>query len=212
MKRSQRLTFDFLLATTNRDKAAELRPLLRGLPIRLRTLADFPRAPKVREDGVTLTANALKKARSAASWAGLPALADDTGLFVKALGDTPGVRSARYAGSGATYDDNVRKLLRALGRVPTSRLRGAVFRCAVALALPDGRSWVRLGSVRGRILPAPRGRGGFGYDPVFLVCNEGKTYAELPLAVKNRTSHRARAVARLRPVLVRILKQSSVKL
>ncbi len=202
---------DIVLATTNCDKAAELKPLLRGLPVRVRTLADFPGAPRVREDGRTLADNALKKAWSAARFTGLPALADDTGLFVNALGGAPGVRSARYAGYGATYDDNVRKLLRSLRTTPGPRPRGSAFRCAVALALPNGRSWVRTGSVRGRIVETPRGRGGFGYDPVFLVCDLGKTYAELPARVKNRISHRALAMVRMRPVLDRLARKSNVK-
>jgi XTP/dITP diphosphohydrolase len=144
--------------------------------------------------------NALAKARAAARAAGLLALADDSGLEVDALGGAPGVRSARYGGPGLDDAGRCRALLAALAGVPESR-RTARFRCAVALAEPGGREAVVEGAAEGIILTAPRGRGGFGYDPVFLYPPLGATFAEIPEAEKHAVSHRGRAVARARAVL-----------
>jgi XTP/dITP diphosphohydrolase len=144
------------------------------------------------ETGATLEENARIKARAAVAATGRPAIADDTGLFVDALAGAPGVHSSRYAGPGATYADNVRKLLAALEGVPAAE-RGARFRTVALLATPDGREKSFEGVLEGRIAAAARGAHGFGYDPVFEVAGTARSLAEIPLEEKNRISHRARA-------------------
>jgi XTP/dITP diphosphohydrolase len=183
---------EILLATRNSDKVRELAALLGDLGIRIRTLVDFPTAPEVEEDGVTCEANALKKAREIAATTGVPSVADDTGLEVDALGGRPGVRAARYAGDGATYEDNCRKLLRELDGVPQAR-RTARFVTVAALAMPGGETRVTTGTLAGVIAEESMGMQGFGYDPVFFVPELGRTLAELTAEEKNRISHRAKA-------------------
>jgi len=183
---------EILLATRNSDKVRELAALLGDLGIRIRTLADFPTAPKVEEDGETCEANARKKAREIAAATGLPSVADDTGLEVDALGGRPGVFAARYAGEGATYEDNCRKLIMELDGVPQAR-RTARFVTVAALAMPGGETRVTTGTLAGVIAEACAGSQGFGYDPVFFVPELGRTLAELTAEEKNRISHRAKA-------------------
>ncbi len=191
---------ELVLATRNRHKGAELAALLGDLGIRIRTLDEFPEAPEVIEDGETCEANAVKKARAIADATGLPAIADDTGLEVDALGGRPGVCAARYAGEGATYEDNCRKLLHELAGVPRER-RTARFVTVAALAIPADGVQVALGALEGLIAEAPSGTQGFGYDPVFLVPELGKTLAQLSVDQKNRISHRAKAFAIVRELL-----------
>jgi XTP/dITP diphosphohydrolase len=186
-----------VVATRNRGKLREIVPLLAeyDLGFELVTIDDVAPAAELREDELTFQGNALAKARQAASATGLPALADDSGLEVDALGGAPGVFSARYAGAGATDAANNAKLLEALGGVPDDR-RGARYRCVAVFADPArGIELARAGDCQGRILLAPRGEGGFGYDPLFLVRTRGLdlTMAEIPLDEKNRLSHRAAA-------------------
>ena len=183
----------FVLATFNRDKARELEALLDGAGVTFRTLADFPGAAAPVEDADSLIANARIKARAALAHTRLPAIADDTGLEVDALGGEPGVHAARFAGPTATYADNVRLLLERLKGVPDER-RTARFRTVCVAVFPDGRELVGEGMLEGRILTAPRGDGGFGYDPVFQVTSMDRTLAELPAAQKNAISHRSRAI------------------
>ena len=183
---------EILLATRNSDKVRELAALLGDLGIRIRTLADFPTAPEVEEDGGTCEANALKKARAIASATGLLSVADDTGLEVDALGGRPGVFAARYAGEGATYEDNCRKLIKELDGVPQAR-RTARFVTVAALAMPGGETRVATGTLVGVIAEECAGSQGFGYDPVFFVPELGRTLAELTAEEKNRISHRAKA-------------------
>lgn len=192
-----------VIATANRHKAAELASLLSCPGIEFVPLSDFPGAGPVEEDGATLEENALKKARSAAAATGLRALADDTGLEVEALGGAPGVYSARYAGEGRSYADNNDKLLRALEGFPPAARRAA-FRCVIALCSPDGSAVTAEGSVRGRILEAPRGEGGFGYDPLFLPEGLGLSFAELSAGEKNKISHRSAAVRNMLPNLEKL--------
>ncbi len=189
-----------VLATHNRDKAAEFRDLIRGLPVELVTLESFPGVGPIEEDAPTLEGNALKKAREVFRLTGVPALADDTGLEVRYLNDAPGVFSARFAGPSATYDDNVKKLLSMLRGVPPRR-RGARFRAALAFVPAEGRQELAEGIVNGVILEAPRGREGFGYDPVFLPRGAVRTYAEMDMREKNGMSHRARAMEQMREIL-----------
>lgn len=191
---------ELILATRNLDKGKELQAILGDSGIRIRTMADFPDAPDVVEDGATCRENALKKAIAAQQFTGLPAIADDTGLEVEALGGRPGVYAARYAGEHATYQDNCRKLLRELAGVPTER-RGARFRTVAAIAYPDGRTAVAEGVLEGRITEVEQGTGGFGYDPVFYVPALGRTLAEISVAEKNRISHRALAFQQAKKLL-----------
>ncbi|HSQ00904.1 MAG TPA: RdgB/HAM1 family non-canonical purine NTP pyrophosphatase [Candidatus Dormibacteraeota bacterium] len=195
-------------ATGNAGKLRELQALLADPAIALRSLADYPELPPVVEDGDTFLANARRKAHAVARHTGLPALADDSGLAVDALGGLPGVRSARFAadaGAGRGDAANVALLLERLRGVPAER-RSARFHCAVVVARPDGRELVAEGTCEGRIAEAPRGSGGFGYDPVFLFGE--RTFAELSAAEKDRVSHRARAIAALRPRLKKFLSAS----
>ena len=189
-----------VVATGNRHKVEEIRAMLADLPVAVRSLAEFPGAPAVVEDGRTYRENALKKAWSAAQFTGKPALADDTGLEVDALGGRPGLYAARFAGEGCTFADNIKKLLHLLEGVPPQR-RGARFVCVLALVDPSGREQVVEGELNGRITEAPAGGGGFGYDPVFYVPEVGKTLAELTLEAKNRISHRGQALAKVREIL-----------
>lgn len=164
--------------------------------------------PPVKEDGRTFADNAVKKARAVAAATGCLALADDSGLEVEALHGEPGVRSARFAGRHGDDAANNARLLRRLAGLPAQR-RGARFRCVLALADPVRVVGISEGRLTGRIAHEPRGRRGFGYDPVFVVPKFGKTVAELPRGVKNRISHRARAAARMRGALVRLARRAS---
>ena len=212
-----------LIATTNRGKLVEIRALLEGLPIELLSLSDvLPHSPPVEETGATFLENALLKARAGASASGLLTLADDSGLEVDAISGEPGVYSARYAGEGATSAANNTKLLAALEGVADDR-RTARFRCSLVMvdpARPDDHKSTD-GTCEGVIARAPRGSGGFGYDPLFLVREGGEggtdaadaadsrsenpmsgpTMAELSEADKNRVSHRGRAFIAMRPIL-----------
>lgn len=190
-----------LVATNNPGKVREFKKLLAGLPVEITFPAQEGLDLDVEETGATFAENACLKALAYAWVSGLPTLADDSGLEVDALGGEPGVRSARYAGPGASDADRYRKLLAALADVPPGE-RAARFRCVVALALPDGEVHTADGTCEGQIGFEPRGEHGFGYDPVFLVDGYGGlTLAELPPDLKNRISHRARAVVAARPAL-----------
>jgi XTP/dITP diphosphohydrolase len=191
-----------LVATMNRDKAAEIGWVLDGRGFEVLCLADVPGAEAPEETGATLAENALLKARAGRAASGLTALADDTGLEVDALGGEPGVYSSRFAGPGATYADNCRLLLSRLGGVPPER-RTARFRCVVAVAFADGREEAVEGTVEGRITEEPRGSGGFGYDPLFEPLGSARTYAEMDAAEKNESSHRGIAVRKAAGVLLR---------
>ena len=180
-----------VVATKNADKAREVRAVLAAAAPKVEVV-EGPDWPDVAETGATLEENALLKARAVAAATGLPAVADDTGLEVDALGGAPGVHTARYAGPGASYADNRRALLTALEGVSERRAR---FRTVVALVVPGGGEVLAEGVLDGRITSVERGSGGFGYDPVFAV--EGRTLAEMGEDEKNRISHRARALAAL---------------
>jgi XTP/dITP diphosphohydrolase len=197
-----------VLATRNPHKAAELMALLNEPGLTIRSLAEFPDAPDVAEDGDTCEANAIKKAREIAHHTGLPAIADDTGLEVSALGGRPGVFAARYAGENATYEDNWRKLLQELHGVPKA-LRGARFVTVAAIALPAGQAITVEGVLEGIIAEEPSGNHGFGYDPVFVVPEYRRTLAELSAEVKNRISHRARAFGKAKQLLRRMTLESN---
>lgn len=200
MRSTERPIEEILLATRNPDKVKELTALLGDLEIRIRTLAEFPAAPEVEEDGVTCEANALKKAREMAAATGIPSVADDTGLEVDALDGRPGVFAARYAGERATYEDNCRKLLNELDGVSLER-RAARFITVAALAMPGGHTQVATGTLVGVIAEECSGSQGFGYDPVFFVPELGRTLAELTAEEKNRISHRAKAFRSMADIL-----------
>jgi len=193
-----------VLATGNAGKVAEFADLLAGLGLELRSLRDFPDAPAVAEDNPSYEGNAAAKAEAIARHTGLPALGDDSGLEVDALGGAPGVHSARFAGAPADDRRNVEKLLRALAGVPASR-RTARFRCVIVAARPDGAKLTVEGTCEGLIASQPAGEGGFGYDPIFVVPSLGRTFAEIAASEKHRLSHRGQACAVLRGRLLRFL-------
>lgn len=182
------------MATKNKGKVSEIGKILEGTGVELLSLADFPDIVMPEETGATFEENAIIKASAIASATGLAALADDSGLEVDALGGRPGVYSARYAGVGATDEENYRKLLGELKGLSDGE-RTARFRCAVAFVAPDGVKAVFHGTLEGSISQGARGTGGFGYDPVFYIQSEGRTSAELSPDEKNRISHRAKALA-----------------
>jgi XTP/dITP diphosphohydrolase len=195
------------MATRNVGKVRELAEMLKDVGVSLLSLADFPLLPEIPEEGETFADNAAFKAQEVARLTGLPALADDSGLEVAALGGRPGVHSARYAGDrtaplAPTDEDNWRKLLDEMQEVP-DWARQARFVCEIALAWPGGRLIRTRGECPGEIAREPRGASGFGYDPVFWLPEYGATMAEVGLAVKNRISHRAKALAALKEILAR---------
>jgi len=194
-----------VLATTNQGKLAELRALLGDLAVQvIGMLEAVPAGFSVEETGVTFEENALLKARAVCLASGLTTIADDSGLEVKALGGRPGVRSRRFAHEHATDEENNAALLRELQEASD---RTARFRCVLALVTPFEAEVITVeGACEGSILRAPRGSGGFGYDPLFLLPGpQGRAMAELTRAEKNAVSHRARAVLALRPPLMRLL-------
>lgn len=191
-----------LIATMNQGKLREYERLLADVPgLELDTMASLGKRVDVAEDRDTFAGNALKKATEIAVVAGIPCLADDSGLEVDALGGRPGVRSARYSGEGATDASNNEKLLRELRGVPDGE-RAARFVCAIAVAGGDGTELAAVDGVcEGRIGHEPRGEHGFGYDPLFIPGGYAETMAELGPETKNRISHRAEAAAKLVPLL-----------
>ncbi len=195
-----------LVATGNAGKLKEIRSLLADCPIEIIGLDQLQDPPEVVEDGATFAANACKKAREMAAFSQLLTLADDSGLVVDGLDGAPGVHSARYAGEQGNDAANNRKLLEEMASLPDDE-RQAAFHCVMALAWPDGRCETFTGTVSGIILHEKRGAGGFGYDPLFLVPEYGKTTAELPLDIKNRISHRGNALRQVIPLLRELVGQ-----
>jgi XTP/dITP diphosphohydrolase len=191
------VTLRLVVATANLDKAREIRAVLEHAGASVELVPRPDDVPEVEETGETLVENARLKAEALRDATGLAALGDDTGLEVDALGGAPGVRSARYAGEHATYEDNVAKLLREVDAVRRAS-RTARFRTAVVLALPDGSEITAEGVVEGVITTEARGTEGFGYDPVFAPAGAGgRTFAELPPDHKHAISHRGRALRAL---------------
>ena len=193
-----------LLATRNKDKVSELHSLLVDADCQLLTLDEFPQIGETVEDGETLEENAVKKARQSFQVANIPTIADDSGLEVYYLNNEPGVYSSRYAGSGATYSDNCKKLLEKLRGVPPRR-RAARFRCVIAFMPTDGVVQAVEGICQGVITETPRGENGFGYDPIFLPNGYSETLAEMDRALKNTLSHRGKAIQNIRPILRQLL-------
>ncbi len=182
-----------VLATRNRGKVRELQELLAETNFEVVSLADYPGVPEVIEDGNTFKENAIKKAREVAEAVGEVTLADDSGLEVDYLDGAPGVLSARFAGEQHDDEANNRKLLQLLSGVPWEK-RTARFRCVVAIAVPGGKVETAEGTCQGIITTQPRGKNGFGYDPLFYIPGYGKTFAELEGPEKNKISHRGRAL------------------
>jgi XTP/dITP diphosphohydrolase len=184
---------ELVVATRNAGKLKEIRRLLHDADIQIRGLNEFPEIPEVDEDGETFADNARKKAQIVAKLTGCMTLADDSGLEVEALGGLPGVRSARFAGEKAGDAENNSKLLEMMRAVPSTR-RQAAFVCSMALCRPDGACSQFQGRLEGILGDSPQGEGGFGYDPLFVVREYGRTLAELSLDIKNRISHRGQAL------------------
>jgi len=189
---------EIVLATRNKKKIEEIKRITVDLPVAVLSLDNFPNCPETVEDKDTFEGNAVKKASEVCQCTGKPALADDSGLEVDALGGAPGVYSARYAGDSGGGNDvrNYEKLLAELNRVPDDK-RGARFVCCMALAFPDGSIKTFFGYAKGRIGREPRGPEGFGYDPVFIPEGHKKTFAEMPGEEKDKLSHRGKALDRL---------------
>lgn len=197
-----------VLATNNRHKVEEIQGYFKDIPLTLSPLVGEGRVRggiALKEEGLTLRDNALQKARTVAKATGEWALADDTGLFVEALGGSPGIFSSRYAGLRASYEENVAKLLDAMKKIPGEK-REAYFSCVMALVHPDGREVVVEGRLEGRITLAPKGERGFGYDPVFFLPDRGLTLAKISLEEKNKISHRGRALFKMKGVIEGLMK------
>jgi len=195
------------IATGNEKKKLEILALLDGLPVTLKTLKDLGSPFEVTEDQPDFEGNAVKKARSLFDLTGDWCLADDSGLEVDMLEGAPGVYSARYAGEPSDDRKNNGKLIRAIAGADSPAAR---FRCCIALAGPGG-IFTAHGSVEGTLIHSERGSGGFGYDPLFIPTGYTQTFAELGSGIKNTLSHRARALASIRPVLLRVLTEESGK-
>jgi XTP/dITP diphosphohydrolase len=191
-----------VIATRNPGKTAEIRGLLHGFPVDIRSLSDFGPIPAVEEDGSTFDANAYKKSSFTARVLGLPALADDSGIVVAALNGAPGVHSARYGGEGLSDEERCRKLLAEMeGRA----LRRAAFECVISLAVPGGAALTYEARCEGLLAQAPAGENGFGYDPVFFHPPLGKTFAEMTREEKSRVSHRGKALNELRAEFPKVI-------
>jgi XTP/dITP diphosphohydrolase len=189
------------IASRNEGKLREIAQICADWPVRWITVRDHPdRWPDVEETGSTYLENALLKARAVAEFTGAPALADDSGIEVDALGGAPGPRSARYAGEDASEERNLKALIGALAGIPSAG-RTARYRCVAAIAWPGGRELHTDGVCEGTLLAKPRGSGGFGYDPIFVPAGWDVTMAELAPAEKDRISHRGRAFRALREAI-----------
>ncbi len=192
-----------VIATQNQNKLIEFKEILKGSNIKIKSLADFGPIPEVIEDGDTFDKNAYKKAHHTARVLGLPAIADDSGLVVEALGGAPGVYSARYAGPDATDEENCRKLLKELDG---KKNRNSYFSCVLSIAVPSGPALTYESRCDGIILQEPRGSSGFGYDPLFYFEKFGKTFAQLTMEEKNSVSHRGKALKEVKTELSMIIK------
>lgn len=193
-----------VLASRNAGKVREIRELLADLPVEVESLLDHPEVAEVEETGTTFSENAILKARAVAEATGGLALADDSGIEVDALGGAPGVYSARFAGPDATDAQRNARLLERLAGVPAEG-RTARYVAAIAIASPGGEVRTTVATCEGSIAEAPRGTGGFGYDPIFVVPGRGLTMAEIPSEEKNRISHRGRALRQAHATLMDML-------
>ena len=195
---------ELLVATHNKKKLEEIKDLLQNFPLKITSLQDYPDIPPVEEDGITFKSNALKKAQAAAFYTKKLTLGEDSGLEVKILRNQPGVYSARFSGEGATDEENNRKLLKMLEGVPAKQ-RQARYRSVAVLVIPGKTIAVATGSCQGLIGLTPKGKNGFGYDPLFLIPRFQKTFGELPPKIKSTMSHRSRALNKLKGIIQRYL-------
>ncbi len=192
---------ELIVASRNKGKVAEIKELLAGLPFKVTSLLEYPNLPEVVEDGKTYRANALKKAQEIALATGKMTMSDDSGLEVKALGNAPGIYSARFAGEGASEEKRNQKLFAMLKGVPMPQ-RQARYRCVIALVSPKGKELGMVqGTCSGYITTKEIGTNGFGFDPLFLLKRYNKTFGQLPPQVKAKISHRARALKKFRRLL-----------
>ena len=200
---------ELVIATRNKGKTAEIRDMLKDFPVRIQNLDDFGPIPDVREDGLTFDENAYKKASFTARILGLPALADDSGLLVEALGGAPGVHSARYAGPNASDEGRCSKLLKEMAGIEN---RSAAFECVISIAVPTGPALTYEGRCEGVIAKQAKGTNGFGYDPVFFYPPLGKTFAELTLKEKSRVSHRGKALREVRDEFDKVIQWLKIQM
>lgn len=198
---------EIVIATRNPGKMREIADLLKSSQVKFLSLLDFPQIPEIIEDGNTFAENAQKKARVISQLTGLLCIADDSGLCVEALQGRPGIFSSRFAGENITDKERCQILLFQLRGVPLAQ-RKATFVCVIALATPQGKVKVVEGKCHGLISLSPRGTHGFGFDPIFLLPKLNKTMAELTLEEKNKISHRARALRKIKKILPAFLTSS----
>ncbi len=202
------MSLKIVLATKNKGKIEEIKYILKETGIadvvEICSLSDYPDIPEIAEDGATFSENARKKAEAIAAYTGLTAIADDSGLEVDVLNGAPGIYSARFAGEKAVDSENIRKLLKLIEDIPMEK-RGARFVCVISVAVPYTNVILMEGECRGIISEIERGTSGFGYDPVFIVPEYGKTFAELGAEIKNKISHRAVALSKLKTHLKQII-------
>lgn len=191
-----------VIATRNKGKTKEIKDLLKGFPVDIKNLDGFGPISLLEEDGDTFDENAYKKASFAARILGLPALADDSGLLVEALGGAPGIHSARYAGENATDEQRYLKLL---NEMQGKSNRRAAFECVISIAVPTGPALTYEARCQGLIAESPAGSNGFGYDPIFFYPSYNKTFAQLTREEKNRVSHRGKALAELKSEFDKVL-------
>ncbi len=191
-----------VIATRNKGKTAEIREMLNDFPVNIKNLDDFGPIPEIEEDGDTFDENAYKKASVTARILGMPALADDSGLLVEALGGAPGVHSARYAGENANDKQRGEKLLE---EMKGKTNRKAAFECVISIAVPSGPALTYEARCEGIITEEPAGQNGFGYDPVFFFPELKKTFAELTRTEKSRVSHRGKALGELKEEFDKVL-------
>ena len=184
---------EILIATNNLGKVKEIKDILDGHQIKILTMKDFPHLPKIEEDGKTYQENAFKKARKISEYSGKICLADDSGLEIEYLKEKPGIYSSRW---GNSDEERINKVLKLLENVPINK-RNAKFVCAVVLVFPDGKTYMVKEECKGSITFSPKGEHGFGYDPIFLVPEYNKTFAELGDKIKNQISHRGKAMRRM---------------
>ena len=191
-----------VIASGNPGKITEIQKLLAGFPIEIKSLTDFGPIPQVQEDGETFDENAYKKASFTSKILGIPALADDSGLVVEALGGAPGVLSARYAGENATDEQRVAKLLKAM---KGQTHRNAAFECVLSIAVPSGPALTYEARCEGLIAQQPAGQNGFGYDPIFFYPPLNKTFGQMTIAEKSQVSHRGKALNELQQEIDKVL-------
>jgi len=195
---------EIILATGNGHKVEEIKGVLKGLDVKIIPMTSFPGYPETVEDGKTLEENASKKAKEAVEFFKKWTIADDSGLEVDCLNGAPGVYSARYAGEKCSYEDNNKKLIKALKDIPDDK-RTAKFRTVIAVASPEGKVLLVEGKIFGIIKTYIAGINGFGYDPVFYIPEYGKTFAELDSEIKNSISHRAKALQKVKEIIKKVL-------